>query len=254
MGIGDATYHGSTPPNAGMYAANVLAHAALGCGMAAAQGGSCKSGALAAGFSAAAGPVIAGLSGDSFAGGLAGRMAAGCVGSYIGKGSCEAGAVTAAFDYLYNARGRDDPDIPDFAGDAWRGVQRTIGEGAMALATAYANLINPLSGAIDCLKDGCGAGGWALAASGGAGPGGKIVAKGLAPLKLLHSEATLSKVVLSDFNKMSTSDILKTFKTGEPLIVKADGLVMQGNHRVHVLQQRGFDVNSIPRVKFETYK
>jgi hypothetical protein len=71
--------------------------------MANAAGGSCKSGALAGGFSAAAGPVIAGLTEGNFGAGLAGRMAAGCVGSYIGKGSCEAGAVTAAFDYLYNA-------------------------------------------------------------------------------------------------------------------------------------------------------
>ncbi len=102
MGIGDATYHGSAPPSAALYAQNVLAHAALGCGMSAAQGGSCKSGALAGGFSAAAGPVISGLTEGNFAAGLAGRMAAGCVGSYIGKGSCEAGAVTAAFDYLYN--------------------------------------------------------------------------------------------------------------------------------------------------------
>lgn len=73
--------------------------------MSAAQGGSCKSGALAGGFSAAAGPVVAGLTEGNFYGGLAGRMAAGCVGSYIGKGACEAGAVTAAFDYIYNECG-----------------------------------------------------------------------------------------------------------------------------------------------------
>ena len=105
FGIGDATYHGANPPSAGLYAANVLAHAALGCGMAAAQGGSCKSGALAAGFSAAAGPVVAGLTDGNFYGGLAGRMAVGCAGAHIGGGSCEAGALTAAFDYLYNAKG-----------------------------------------------------------------------------------------------------------------------------------------------------
>ena len=93
MGIGDATGHGVLDIGSAKYLQNVIAHAALGCGMAAAQAGSCKSGALAGRFSAAAGPVVAGLADGNFYGGLAGRMAAGCVGSHIGGGSCEAGAV-----------------------------------------------------------------------------------------------------------------------------------------------------------------
>ncbi len=102
FGIGQATGHGNLRIGGSEYFQNVLAHAALGCGVSAAQGGSCKSGAMAAGFSAAAGPVISGLTNDNFYAGLAGRMAVGCAGSKLGGGSCEAGAVTAAFDYLYN--------------------------------------------------------------------------------------------------------------------------------------------------------
>lgn len=94
----------------------------------------------------------------NFYGGLTGRMAAGCVGSYIGKGSCEAGALTAAFDYLYNAKG-DDSDVPDFAGQAWRGVQSAILEGTKALMQSYADLVNPASSAITCVNEGCGPGG-----------------------------------------------------------------------------------------------
>lgn len=34
----------------------------------------------------------------------------------------------------------------------------------------------------------------------------------------------------------------------EPLIVKANGMIMQGNTRIYILIQRGFDVNALPRV------
>ncbi len=107
-GIAEFTGHGTLPAGSAAHFQNIVGHAALGCAMANAAGGSCKSGALAGGFSAAAGPVISGLTEGNFGAGLAGRMAAGCVGSYIGKGSCEAGAVTAAFDYIYNAMGESE--------------------------------------------------------------------------------------------------------------------------------------------------
>jgi RHS repeat-associated protein len=105
FGIGEMTGHGNLSIGSPEYFQNVVAHAALGCGMSAAQGGSCKSGAFAGGFSAAAGPVVSGLTSDNFEAGLAGRMAVGCAGSKLGGGSCEAGAITAAFDYLYNTKG-----------------------------------------------------------------------------------------------------------------------------------------------------
>lgn len=131
MGIGDATYHGSAPPSAALYAKNVLAHAALGCGMSVGAGGSCKSGGLAGAFSAAAGPVISGLTEGNFAAGLAGRMAAGCVGSYIGKGSCEAGAVSGAFDYLFNHCGHGGCDFGD--------KLKAMGEGMFSVVTGTGN-------------------------------------------------------------------------------------------------------------------
>jgi hypothetical protein len=49
---------------------------------------------------------------------------------------------------------------------------------------------------------------------------------------------------------MSTDDIVKSLRPGsaEPLIVKPDGRIFQGNTRILVLEERDFDVNSLPRV------
>jgi RHS repeat-associated protein len=70
-----------------------------------------------------------------------------------------------------------------------------------------------------------------------------------APLRLIHSEATLSKTILDGLRKKSTQEIIDTLKPGleEGLKVKPDGRVMDGNHRIKVLMERGVDVNSLPR-------
>jgi hypothetical protein len=77
-------------------------------------------------------------------------------------------------------------------------------------------------------------------------PGGR----GPLPLKLLHPEKTLSKTTLAYFRKQATDDIVRSLAPGsaEALTVNAAGTVMQGNHRIFVLMERGFDVNSLPRV------
>ena len=89
----------------------IAAHAAIGCGSAAASGGSCRSGALAAGFGKAAtvGATAAGWDWVSHPSGFSDRAAGvafasvvGGTASMLGGGSFENGAMTAAFGYLFN--------------------------------------------------------------------------------------------------------------------------------------------------------
>ncbi|HEY9432819.1 MAG TPA: Ig-like domain-containing protein [Blastocatellia bacterium] len=73
------------------------------------------------------------------------------------------------------------------------------------------------------------------------------------PLRSLHGpkvyESGLAKGSLEYWRKQSTEKIIESLKPGatEPLITKSDGTIMQGNTRVKVLQERGVDVNSLPR-------
>ena len=69
------------------------------------------------------------------------------------------------------------------------------------------------------------------------------------PLRVLHDEKTLVKGTLDYFRKQTTEQIIRSLEPGavEPLIVNARGTVMQGNHRISVLMERGVDVNSLPR-------
>jgi RHS repeat-associated protein len=74
-----------------------------------------------------------------------------------------------------------------------------------------------------------------------------IGAKG-PPLRTIH-KMSLKQSSLSFWRGKSTAEIVDSLKPGvkEPLIVKPDGRVMQGNHRIEVLRERGFDVDSLPR-------
>jgi len=82
--------------------ANVAGHMAIGCAVAAANHGGCGASAVAAGFSAAAGPslVTAGIVQGTITSSVIGG-----IGSVIGGGKFESGAVTAAFGYLFNTEG-----------------------------------------------------------------------------------------------------------------------------------------------------
>ena len=80
-------------------AAKVAAHAAVGCGMSAAAGGSCRSGAMSAGFAEAAGG-LPGMPKDFF-GGMIARAVIGGIASKLGGGKFANGAVTAAFGYVF---------------------------------------------------------------------------------------------------------------------------------------------------------
>jgi hypothetical protein len=104
-GVGDITLGpGHTPAEFGSPAffANVAGHALVGCGSSVASGGKCGPGALSAGVTAFAGPLInklptqAALLANATLGGFA---------AMAGGGKFANGAITAAFGYLFNAEG-----------------------------------------------------------------------------------------------------------------------------------------------------
>lgn len=101
FGIGNLTMTDGGAFSLTKATSNVAAHAVLGCGQQAWAGGSCKAGAAAGGFSAAAG-AIPQLRGGGFAGGLLTHVAIGAVASKLAGGSYQDGAITASFDYLFN--------------------------------------------------------------------------------------------------------------------------------------------------------
>jgi hypothetical protein len=73
------------------------------------------------------------------------------------------------------------------------------------------------------------------------------------PLKRLHPDSTLesgsNKFSLEYWRKQKTEDIVESLKPGrrDSLKVKPDGTVMDGNTRIKALEERGYDVNSLPR-------
>jgi hypothetical protein len=107
-GVGDMTSALASQGAAVQYAANVAGHAAVGCLTTMASGGSCGSGALGAGSSSAAAPLIdmefrnpTGNLGD-FVGGTAASSLVGGLASVAGGGKFANGAQTAAFGYMFN--------------------------------------------------------------------------------------------------------------------------------------------------------
>jgi hypothetical protein len=74
-------------------------------------------------------------------------------------------------------------------------------------------------------------------------------------LRRLHSDATIRQGNQSSYGYWSlkgTQEIVESLQPGgvEPLTVKQDGTVMQGNTRLLVLEERGFDINSLARVSY----
>lgn len=54
------------------------------------------------------------------------------------------------------------------------------------------------------------------------------------------------------WRKQPTATIVESLRPGkpEPLIVETDGTVMQGNHRIKILEERGYDTDSLPRTAY----
>ena len=69
------------------------------------------------------------------------------------------------------------------------------------------------------------------------------------PLRSLHSEGSLSQPKLAAFRRLTTEALLDSLRPTESgsLKVRPDGTIMDGHHRVHVLRERGLDVDALPR-------
>ena len=85
---------------------------------------------------------------------------------------------------------------------------------------------------------------------------------GLPPLRLIHSDRTFragrGKLSIEYWRTRSTPEIVASLlrRPHDPayqeyLKVKYDGTVMQGNTRVRVLAERGYNVNKLPRFPVE---
>jgi RHS repeat-associated protein len=72
------------------------------------------------------------------------------------------------------------------------------------------------------------------------------------PLTSLHPDSSLDKSSLDYWHTQRTEDIVDSLRPGqkEPLIVKSDGTIMNGNTRVSVLRSRGYDVDQLPRESY----
>ncbi len=59
-----------------------------------------------------------------------------------------------------------------------------------------------------------------------------------------------ARIDAESIRRMSTADIVECLApdSPEPLTVKPDGRIFDGNTRIKVLQERGYDVDSLPRV------
>jgi hypothetical protein len=75
----------------------------------------------------------------------------------------------------------------------------------------------------------------------------------LPPLRRIHTDQTLqsgsARCALDYWRRLPTDDIVRLLRPGgvEALRVKPDGRIMNGNTRVKVLEERGLDVNALPR-------
>jgi hypothetical protein len=74
------------------------------------------------------------------------------------------------------------------------------------------------------------------------------------PLQYMHSEQTI-KSPASDYSswvKEPTQKIIDSLKPGspEPLSVGPDGKIWDGNTRTKILEERGVDVNRLPRTPY----
>jgi hypothetical protein len=72
-------------------------------------------------------------------------------------------------------------------------------------------------------------------------------------LRFLHPDSALSKVKLELFEKFTTEQLILTLAPGESgcLKTRADGTVLDGHHRLRVLQSRGIDIEKLPRETIE---
>jgi hypothetical protein len=74
------------------------------------------------------------------------------------------------------------------------------------------------------------------------------------PLKPLHPDESLIRSKLVVFEALSTERLVRSLAPGNEhcLKARADGTMLDGHHRIHVLRQRGENVDLLPREILES--
>lgn len=69
------------------------------------------------------------------------------------------------------------------------------------------------------------------------------------PLQFLHTEDRLIRLKLEYLEKLTTEQIIDSLSPGREgaLKTRPDGTVIDGHHRLFILQKRGFAINQLPR-------
>jgi hypothetical protein len=69
------------------------------------------------------------------------------------------------------------------------------------------------------------------------------------PLKALHLHSTLNTSKLAQMERLSTETLVISLLPGVQgcLKTRADGTILDGHHRIHILRKRGVDVDGLPR-------
>ena len=128
------------------------------------------------------------------------------------------------------------------AGDLWPGasVKTVTGTGTVDSVTTA-----PFAGIL-----------WDLTVEGAhtffVGTGQWLVHNCAAPLRSLHGKDAVSQTSIEYWSRRSTDEIIDSLgpDAAEPLRVKPDGTVMDGNTRIKVLRDRGVDVDALPRTPY----
>ena len=69
------------------------------------------------------------------------------------------------------------------------------------------------------------------------------------PLKPLHPDSFINGVKLTQLGRLSTETLLSSLLPGQEgcLKTRPDGTILDGHHRIHILRQRGVNVDELPR-------
>ena len=73
------------------------------------------------------------------------------------------------------------------------------------------------------------------------------------PLRLIHRPEALPIRSIEHWLNKTDQEIIKSLDPNgsDPLIVRQDGAVMNGNTRIFILRGRGFEVDNLPRKPYE---
>jgi hypothetical protein len=69
------------------------------------------------------------------------------------------------------------------------------------------------------------------------------------PLKSLHPEGHLNAGKPAQIDRLSTEALLDSLLPGlkDCLKTRPEGTILDGHHRIHIIRQRGVDVDGLPR-------